>query len=98
MFRLIPPDFNPKLMFPVKLNWQGMPYGNCLIGLLVIIARLHRKGQIIVLRNNDCWVPHLMYLVDETYYHYKLERDVMPHPLCYLVFKGRFVKQNAAAE
>jgi hypothetical protein len=35
-------------------------------------------------------VPHFMVKSDTGVHHYRTERDLLPWPLCYAVFEGRF--------
>jgi hypothetical protein len=68
-----------------------MKYGNCLIGLIVILFTIQERGRIIIQKSKHGFVPHLLFRTNKgRIYHYRLVKDVLPHPLCYLVFQGEF--------
>jgi hypothetical protein len=71
-----------------------MKYGNCLIGLLIIMFTTKERGKIITMRN-DRFCPHYLYKTKNYIHHYKLKKDILPFPLCYLLFEGEFVKERA---
>lgn len=62
--------------------------GNCLLGAVWLMVR-HRSFCL-----RASWrgrtVPHFFVRVGESWWHFRLVRDVLPHPLCYLWFRGRF--------
>lgn len=67
-----------------------MKYGNCLIGLMIIMFTAEEKGRIIVKKSDHCWIPHLLFQTKSKIYHYRVIKDVLPWPLCYLLFRGEF--------
>jgi hypothetical protein len=70
-----------------------MPYGNCLIGAIVLALWLRKFKPIILWRGRI--VPHIMMIgKDNKYYHYKLVSDFWPPPLCFLCFRGCFACQE----
>lgn len=72
-----------------------MKYGNCLIGLLIILLTIKKRGKIICQKSKYDFVPHLLFRTnDGEIHHYKLIRDILPWPFCYFLFEGHFVKQK----
>lgn len=68
-----------------------MRYGNCLSGALVILWRERRNNPrfLIKWRPGTC-VPHFMVLTEGGLHHFRTQRDLLPWPLCYLLFEGDF--------
>jgi hypothetical protein len=69
---------------------RGIP-GNCLIGALVLMVRL-RSLRVRAMRS-QCGLPHF-YVLDRRGrgYHFRLVRDFLPPPFCFLLFLGRFAE------
>ena len=68
-----------------------MKYGNCLIGALVLLWAKRRENPRFITRCRiGSRVPHFMVRTDHQVHHYKTDRDLLPWPLCYLVFQGSF--------
>lgn len=38
----------------------------------------------------NSYVPHWMVRTDDGYYHFRVTKDLLPWPLCYLIFRGEF--------
>lgn len=70
-----------------------MKYGNCVLGAFILWFRLG-GGRLHILKRLHTSIPHFMIYKNGWYYHYKLEKDIVYWPFDYLIFKGRFVKQN----
>lgn len=68
-------------------------YGNCLFGALTLMARFRTFRVRADWKNRV--VPHL-YVLDERgrKWHFRVVRDVMPDPLCYFVFVGKFARMR----
>lgn len=66
-----------------------MAFGNCLFCAVVLWLRY--GGKIIMSYRPGTRVPHWM-VVDRTglLRHFRVVRNIMPWPLCYVVFLGRF--------
>ena len=71
-----------------------MRYGNCLLCILLLWISFGFRGRLKSLRREDAIIPHFMLYKDGWYYHYKCEIDILPWPFYYLIFKGKFVKQE----
>lgn len=70
-----------------------MRYGNCLLGSLIIFLskKKRKKNPKIVLRfRPESLIPHFMVKSNDQLYHYKLDKDILPWPFCYLIFQGSF--------
>lgn len=68
-----------------------MRYGNCLVCALVLLWRERAsRPRFILRRRPGTIVPHFMVRSDAGLHHYRVVKDVLPWPLCYLLFKGRF--------
>lgn len=71
-----------------------MAYGNCLLGALILALR-HPGGHLIVTRHPPCLVPHLIWCDQQgRRWHYRLCHDILPWPLCYVVFAGKFARHR----
>lgn len=68
-----------------------MKYGNCLTGALFLLwnKRTH-KPQFIIKYRTGTKVPHFMVRTKDHLHHFKVDQDLLPWPLCYLIFKGSF--------
>lgn len=66
-----------------------MIFGNCLFCAFVLWIRY--GGKIIMSYRPNTYVPHWM-VVDRNglLRHFKVVRNVMPWPLCYVIFMGKF--------
>ncbi len=70
-------------------------YNNCLIGVIWIALTCPIKGKIKMIWPNHRWCPHFVYdTIDGMRHHFKLKRDILPSPLCYLLFEGTFVAER----
>lgn len=70
-----------------------MQYGNCLLGSCVILLnkkKRKKKSKILFRFRPESYVPHFMVKSENQLYHYKLEKNILPWPFCYLIFKGSF--------
>jgi hypothetical protein len=68
-----------------------MKYGNCLVGALALLWIQKRKNPRFILRcRPNTKVPHFMIRTDEGLHHYRVVSEILPWPLCYIVFKGEF--------
>lgn len=81
-------------MIPSKLKW--IKYSNCLFG--AILLWMCKGGKIIMSRRPGTRVPHWMVVKEDGLYHFRLRKDILPFPLCYLLFKGEFVKEGSSNE
>jgi len=61
---------------------------NCLFGVIKL-AMKYREGELVVMVGNDI-VPHLLWLVEEKVYHFRLVRDFLPMPFGLFLFKGKY--------
>lgn len=66
--------------------------GNCLIGALLI--KLFKGGRVRRIRVRGQGVRHWICQTNSGNYHFKRVKDVLPHPLCYLIFIGRFERMK----
>jgi hypothetical protein len=81
---------------PGRPREAGDSGGNCLLGAMWLAVQ-HRTLQIRALWRGR-WVPHLFVrTADGSYWHFRLVRDVLPHPLYYLWFRGRFERLTEQA-
>lgn len=68
-----------------------MKYGNCLFGALVLLYTEHHNNPKFILRvRPDSLIPHFMIRTKDSLIHYRVTRDILPFPLCYIIFEGRF--------
>jgi hypothetical protein len=68
-----------------------MKYGNCLFGALVLLyTERSNNPKFIVRVRPQTYTPHFMVRSKTGLHHYKLNKDVLPFPLCYLIFAGEF--------
>lgn len=68
-----------------------MRYGNCLTGAMVLLwTKRDERPQLLLKTRPGTRVPHFMVKSDTGIHHYRTERDLLPWPLCYLIFQGRF--------
>jgi hypothetical protein len=66
-------------------------YGNCLFGAIVLLyTERSNNPKFIVRVRPQTYVPHFMVRSNSGLHHYKLNKDVLPFPLCYLIFAGEF--------
>lgn len=66
-----------------------MRYGNCLIGAIFLMWRERNKNpQLIIQPIPYSLIPHIMVKTISGIHHYKVEKDFLPWPFCYLWFKG----------
>lgn len=68
-----------------------MRYGNCLTGaaLLMWTERSNNPKFLLKIRPGTK-VPHFMVKSDSGLHHYRVSKEILPWPLCYMVFQGRF--------
>lgn len=68
-----------------------MSYGNCLVGAIALMwMERGRRPRFILRRRPGTSVPHFMVLSQTGLHHYRLKKDILPWPLCYVLFRGRF--------
>lgn len=68
-----------------------MKYGNCVIGAFALLWRERwNKPRFLLKSRPGTIIPHLMLKSETGLHHYRVEKDLLPWPFCYLVFKGRF--------
>jgi len=68
-----------------------LKYGNCLTGALLLLWTKRKQNPKLILRTRPrTMVPHFMVKSTSGIHHYKTEKDILPWPLCYLLFKGSF--------
>lgn len=68
-----------------------MQYGNCLTGALVLLWTERKNQPKFLLKvRPGTKVPHFMVKSNTGLHHYKTSKDILPWPLCYLVFQGKF--------
>lgn len=68
-----------------------MKYGNCLTGAMLLLWRERNNNPRIILRSRPgTKVPHFMVRSSNGLHHYRTSKDILPWPLCYIVFQGRF--------
>jgi hypothetical protein len=68
-----------------------MRYGNCLTGALFLFyAKRKNKPKMLFGFRPESFVPHFMVETKDVLFHYKVEKNILPWPLCYLIFQGSF--------
>jgi hypothetical protein len=69
-----------------------MKYGNCLIGLIVIMFRHRFCGRLKLLFPKNSWMPHLCWYTpkDNLLHDYHVVKDLLPYHLTWLFFQGEF--------
>jgi hypothetical protein len=66
-------------------------YGNCLIGALILLWAKRRENPKFLFKNRiGSIVPHFMVRTRSQIHHYKTDKDLLPWPLCYVLFQGSF--------
>ena len=76
-----------------------MKYGNCLFGALVLLYTERRNNPKFIIRARpQTFVPHFMVRSKTGLHHYKVNKDVLPFPLCYFIFAGEFQKLDLNKE
>jgi hypothetical protein len=66
-------------------------YGNCFLGSLILFWKKRKYNpKIIIGFRPGTVVPHFIVKTQKYFYHYRTEKDILPWPFCYLVFKGSF--------
>jgi hypothetical protein len=74
-----------------------MKYGNCLLGALVLLWRERKNNPKFIMKYRmGTRVPHFMVQTSEQLHHYKVNKDILPWPLCYVVFRGEFQTINSS--
>lgn len=72
-----------------------MRYGNCFTGALFLLWRERKNNPKFVMKyRTNTIVPHFMVQTGEQLHHYKVNKDILPWPFCYVVFKGEFDTVN----
>jgi len=70
-----------------------MKYGNCLFGAFVLLWTERKNNPRFIVRcRPETRIPHFMVITKDCLYHYKMVKDILPWPLCYIVFLGEFQK------
>ena len=70
-----------------------MQYGNCLLVSCVILLnkkKRKKKSKVVLRFRPESYTPHFMVKSENQLYHYKLEKNILSWPFCYLIFKGNF--------
>jgi hypothetical protein len=68
-----------------------LKYGNCLAGAFFLLWReRHNRPRFIVKRRPGTLVSHFMVRSETGLHHYRVSEEILPWPLCYIVFRGRF--------
>jgi hypothetical protein len=68
-----------------------MQYGNCLLGaLFLMFSQRENKPKFILKYRTGTKIPHFMVKTKDQLHHYKVVKDILPWPFCYLIFKGTF--------
>ena len=68
-----------------------MKYGNCIIGAVILLwTKRHEDAELVFKNRIGSIVPHFMVKTKHQVYHYKTEKDILPWPLCYILFQGSF--------
>jgi len=76
-----------------------MRYGNCFLGAFFLRIKYHRKNARFIYRYRpNTWVPHLMVQTNDAIHHYRVKKDLLPWPFCYLVFEGQFETVNTTRD
>lgn len=74
---------------------RGPLVGNCLIGLALMAWRDRGRGRPLLFW--DDIVPHFLWeRSDHSVHHYRIHRDLLPWPFCYLLYRGIFSTAAAA--
>jgi hypothetical protein len=68
-----------------------MRYGNCFVGALALlwVQRTNKPRLMLRFRPNTS-VPHFMVRTRDGLHHYRSVEEILPWPLCYVVFRGEF--------
>jgi hypothetical protein len=70
-----------------------MKYGNCLIGSLFLLFKERKNNPKFILRyRTGTNFPHFMVKTNNYLHHYKVDKDILPWPLCYIIFQGSYQK------
>lgn len=67
---------------------SGIIKSNCLFGVIKL-SRKYSDGNLVVMYGNS-FVPHLLWLVGNNVYHFRLVRDFLPVPFGLFLFKGKY--------
>lgn len=68
-----------------------MKYGNCLVGACVLLWNKRKMNPKFILRYRpNTYVPHFMVKTEDSLHHYRVKKNILPWPLCYIIFQGRF--------
>ena len=68
-----------------------MKYGNCLIGALFLLWKKRRTNPKFIFKyRTNTKVPHFMIRTKYRLHHYKVDKNFLPWPFCYLLFQGTF--------
>lgn len=68
-----------------------MRYGNCLAGAALLMWTERRNNPRFMLKiRPGTKVPHFMVKSDTGLHHYRVSKEILPWPLCYTLFQGRF--------
>lgn len=76
-----------------------MKYGNCLTGALFLLWSKRKQNPRLILKTRPgTMVPHFMVQSSAGIHHYTTEKNILPWPFCYLIFKGNFQTVQTAEE
>jgi hypothetical protein len=68
-----------------------MKYGNCLTGAMLLMWRERNNNPRFLLKiRPGTKVPHFMVKSRNGLHHYRVSKEILPWPMCYMVFQGRF--------
>jgi hypothetical protein len=68
-----------------------MKYGNCFTGAVMLLwTQRDHKPRLILRTRPGTMVPHFMVKTNSEIHHYKVHKEILPWPLCYFFFEGRF--------
>lgn len=70
---------------------DNIKYGNCLAGALFLFWKERNNSPTLLLRARPgTKIPHFMVKSSNGLHHYRVSKEILPWPLCYIVFRGRF--------
>lgn len=76
-----------------------MQYGNCLTGALFLMLRERRNRPKFIIRvRPGTFVPHFMVRTKDKLHHYRVIKDILCWPFCYLVFRGELQTVSVSEE
>lgn len=68
-----------------------MRYGNCFLGLLILIVLHKFKGKVVLLKQKNSIFPHLSWLTNDGFLHdYHRVNNLLPGCFSWMIFEGKF--------